>query len=248
MNISNHFTRWILIGGVAVLALQLPRNVHADSVTLTPSKDNTLYEYASGDTSNGAGPVIFAGTNSQGNRRRGVFRFDVGTGLPAGAVVTRVELVLTVSNAPNGNAVTMTLHRVASDWGEGTSSATDGRGAPATTGDATWTYSFYPETLWTLAGGDFGAARASTEVASEGQVSWTGEDLIEDVTFWLSNPDHNFGWLLKGDESSPGNARRFVSREGDNASERPQLKIEFTPAVDVQLSSWGEVKAHWRSK
>ena len=48
--------------------------VSAGITTITPSKDNTLYEYdpAEGDHSNGAGSHFFAGENGMGEIRRGV--------------------------------------------------------------------------------------------------------------------------------------------------------------------------------
>ena len=47
------------------------------------------------------------------------------------------------------------VHRVTADWGEGTSKATQGKGAPATTGDATWSHRIFNTKTWKMAGGDF---------------------------------------------------------------------------------------------
>ena len=39
----------------------------ADTITINPSKDNTLYETSTQALSNGAGDFIFAGRTQQGN-------------------------------------------------------------------------------------------------------------------------------------------------------------------------------------
>lgn len=238
-------TRLFALIGLACLLLGVPALAWSESITLNPTRDNTLYEYATGDTSNGAGPVFFAGMNSQGHARRAIFRFDVAGALPSGAVVTGIELVLTITDAPHDSSVSMTLHGVSGDWGEGTSSSNSGRGAPATTSDATWTYAFYPSVMWAHAGGDFGPVRAAADVPSEGSASWSGEDLVTDVKAWMSNPEVNFGWLLKGDESSPGTARGFASREATDTSHRPKLIIEYRSVDQVRVSTWGEQKSRW---
>ena len=57
------------------------------NVQLAPSKDNTLYEDASGNISNGAGDYLFAGTTAtaaSGAIRRGVIAFDIAGSIPAG--------------------------------------------------------------------------------------------------------------------------------------------------------------------
>ena len=66
----------------------------ANIINITPSKDNTLYQYnpAEGDLSNGAGFHFFAGENAMGEVRRGVLAFDVAGMIPAGSTITAVTL------------------------------------------------------------------------------------------------------------------------------------------------------------
>ena len=62
-------------------------------VTLAPSKDNTLYQNATGSLSNGAGQYFFVGRSDViggGVIHRGVIAFDVAASIPSGAVITRV--------------------------------------------------------------------------------------------------------------------------------------------------------------
>ena len=98
--------------------------------TFTSSRDNTLFEYAGVDLSNGAGPAFFAGRTkqAQGSIRRGLIFFDLaGSGIPPNALVTQVTLQLHLSDS-NIGPQNVTLHRLLADWGEG-SSFSQGTGA-----------------------------------------------------------------------------------------------------------------------
>ena len=121
-------------------------------INITPSKDNTLYEYdpAEGDHSNGAGFHFFAGENGMGELRRGVLAFDIAGTIPAGSTITAVSLTMNMSMTPAG-AQTVELHKLLADWGEGTSHAPmgEGDGAPATPNDATWRHRFFDTIFWT---------------------------------------------------------------------------------------------------
>jgi hypothetical protein len=48
------------------------------------------------------------------------------------------------------------------------------------------------------------------------------------VQSWVDNPATNFGWVLRGDETSSGSAKRFDSRQNSVPSFRPSLSITFT--------------------
>ena len=50
----------------------------------------------------------------------------------------------------------------------------------------------------------------------------------DDVQDWLETPDQNFGWVVRGDESSLGSAKRFDSLENSIAAMRPRLIVDFT--------------------
>ena len=109
------------------------------SVTLSPSKDNTLYEDPGGALSNGAGEYFFAGRTAQATNsiRRGLIEFDIAGSIPAGSLIVSATLQLTMSKTIAG-LQPVALHRLTADWGEGTSNATfeEGGGAAATSGDA----------------------------------------------------------------------------------------------------------------
>ncbi len=206
----------------------------AGVIELTPVKDNTLFESATGGVSNGAGNSIFAGTSGPfggDTIRRGLLAFDVAGSLPADATITGADLTLYLMQASAlGDPARYGLRRVLSDWGEGTSSSGGGGGAPATPGDATWLHTFFPDRFWSTPGGDFdGATSASQTVSTDlGYYSWgSTPQLIGDVQSWLDDPGSNFGWVLAGvDETLGFTGLRFGSREAP-AAQVPVLRIEY---------------------
>jgi len=220
----------------------------AETVSLVPVRDNTLFESASGSLSSGSGPAVFAGANSGLNARRALLAFDVSTALPEDAVIEQVELHLIVSNVPNDNPTTLGIHAVSSDWGEGASSSNGGGGAPAESLDATWLHKFHPDELWSQAGGDFDApVLASAVVAGTGEFVWSSEALAADVARWRTDPASNFGWIIVGDEETASSARRIDSREAPDPATRPWLVIQYRKdPVAIDPASWSEVKSTYR--
>jgi hypothetical protein len=105
------------------------------TVQIAASKDNTLYQPASGGTtnSNGAGEHLFAGKTDDGYIRRGVIAFNLGNFVPPGSTVTGVTLTLYMSRTRD-RSEDVALHRLLANWGEGTSNAAqeESRGTPAT--------------------------------------------------------------------------------------------------------------------
>ena len=212
-------------------AVRHPSAPLPQTVALTPSKDNTLYQTSTGSLSNGAGIHLFAGATNQLLLRRAVLAFDVASQIPPGSRVTRAELALTVTRTVSGPQTTE-LHRVTADWGEGTSNAgssRDGDGASSSTGDATWIHRFFPDRRWSTAGGDFDAAADATASADSGTVTWSSSaTLVARVQGWIDNPATNFGWIIVGNETNTATAKEFGSREIVPNLLRPSLTVEFT--------------------
>ena len=219
---------------VGLLALTVVQAARADTVTLTPSRDNTIF--VEGQTSNGAGIYLFVGNNGQGNARRALAAFDLAASIPAGSTVQTATLTMQMSKT-QAAAEPVTLHRLLADWGEGTSDAAgnEGIGAPATPGDATWTDAFFGATPWASPGGDFVASPSATvSVGAVGPYTWgSTPEMVADVQGWLDAAGTNFGWILLGNESAPQTAKRFGSRESSLEADRPRLTIEFLPPVAV---------------
>jgi len=221
---------------------------YADQIIVTASKDNTLYETATGSTSNAGGTAMFAGRNSQATSsiRRALLWFDIAATVPAGSTITGVQLTM-YNDAANAQDESVALHRVAFDWGEGTSVATGGQGsgAAATSGDATWLHTFFNTQLWVQAGGDFQpSASASTIVGATASYTWISTaGMVADVQGWLYDPTTNFGWGVVGNELAPSTAKRFATREEPDTTRRPKLIVEYVPSpVPIPtLSEWGVV-------
>lgn len=218
--------------GLALSAIQV--------VTLGASRDATIY----GDITfqahgNGSGEGLFAGNNGSGFTRRAMLEFDL-SGIDPSAIILSASLSLYADRAPNTVARTISLYRLTADWGEGPSNPvnTPGQGVDAQPGDATWFYRYYadPTRMWTSAGGagDFvPTASGSTVVAAE--LNWytwsatagssTNAGMLADLQTWLTNPDTNFGWMLRGNESGTQTVKRFGSRE--LAGFEPYLTVTY---------------------
>lgn len=221
---------------VAILVISaVAASAHGDLVSISASRDATLYQSSDGSIANGAGQYLFAGKTNQNLARRSVIWFDLAAFVPADATVTSVRLVLNLTQANGGNR-TMTVHRALAAWTAGASDPdnTEASGAPTLAGDATWLHASADGAgggvLWQNIGGDFAAASASLLTTTSGLQTWTGAGLVADVQSYLANPSANLGWFVLGDESAAGTARRFDS--ADSAALGgivPRLEVEFTP-------------------
>lgn len=220
----------LLIGSLVVPAPAL-----ADVVRLAPSQDNTIYS-ESGALSNGAAEFVLSGRTNLSFSRRALLAFDVARHVPPGSTIERVTLILHVSQSPPSAWPTpFVLHRVTAAWGEGTSDSgpPGGLGAAASTDDATWTHRLWSTAAWATPGGDFAEARSAVlviPVTDDDFMTWSSTAaMVADVQHWLDEPASAFGWILIGDETADGTARRFDSRESRHANYRPVLTIEFVP-------------------
>jgi glucose/arabinose dehydrogenase len=230
----------------------------AETIELLPVKDNTLFEDAGGRFSNGGGKHLFMGRVGPdgGNLlRRTLVAFDL-SGIPENALINNVQLEFAIVQVPQDGvdgtpaADSATLHVLDSDWGEGFSNApgNEGQGVlvepvdpelPIDIGAVTWVHRFFdPDPmaaiLWNTPGGDFQSlpsASAPFGVSPETLTFSSTPELLADVKYWVTHPESNYGWMLRGDEIRPQNARGVASRE--HASEPvPKLVVDYTiPSV-----------------
>jgi len=223
--------------------------LQAATVVLTPDRDNTLFESASGNTSSALGPNLFAGRTASGEMRRTLLHFDAGA-IPAGSTITSAFLTLRMNRTRSG-IIACSLHRVEDEWGNGNSdegSNGGGAGAAATPDDPTWLYRFFNTVAWAQPGGDFDPfALASTSVGNVGTYTWgSNAALVAEVQSWVDSPSTNFGWMVRGGEASLQTAKRFDSVESTTAANRPRLTIEFTPGSPVETATWSGIKNLFR--
>lgn len=237
---------------LAIVAVQV---ASAATVTLLPSKDNTLIQWseeapgANPLLSNGLGDIYTGRTNQDGQEqatmsiRRGLVHFDVGGAIPSGMTIVSATLTMRDERGRNGDPA-VRLHRVLQDWGEGTSFFQGGQGAPATDGDATWFHTFYnaadPQSspTWSNPGGNYSPTTSAEVIVTDdlggGQLfSWSGAGMVADLQGWLAAPASNFGWMLIGDESRGQSAKRLNSREStEPPNVPPTLVVEYAFAGD----------------
>jgi hypothetical protein len=218
--------------------------MRADEVTLFPVADATLIELQP-TNSLGAATWIAAGTTQNGNSNRALLKFDVAAAVPAGSTITDIGFKIWVTRSPvDGNADSLfSLRRVLRPWSEGLGLPVDpnypGLGAPAQSGDATWTHAVWGTNAWTIPGGQEGVDYASGFSASTFIAGVSAEPyffesggMIADVQFWLDHPEQNFGWMLKTEEEDINfTARRFGSRELEDPFESPQITISYLPPL-----------------
>jgi len=243
--------RFASLSVLAVCATLHVPAVNADTAILSAAKDNTLYQNATGQLSNGAGMHFFVGRTTtllpaDQRVRRGLIAFDVSS-IPAGATITGVSLTLHMSRTNTG-ATNVQMRRVLADWGEGTSAAGrgEGAGAPATTNDATWVHRFFNSASWSTPGGDFSTTvSATTSVAGIGNYTWSGAGLVADVQAWVNGTSSNFGWILLGNEVSTGTAKRLDSSENSTVAFRPSLVVLYVPTA-IEAHTWSAVKNLYR--
>jgi len=205
----------------------------AETVLISATQDNTLYEDETGSLSNGAGNYMFVGANGEGSKRRALIAFNDLSAIPNGAIISSVKLHLHASLG-SSVATTINLARLTKDWGEGASHGLEGEeeGAPAAAGDATWIHNMFPGSLWDSPGGDFvEVPSASLAVQSAGYyVFGSSEGLVNDVQNWLDGSADNYGWMLLASDEDVNASMRFDTHKQQryHPTYRPKLEVEFS--------------------
>jgi hypothetical protein len=228
-----HLSRCTLLLALASVAPA----VQADVLEVKPDADATIFrdsDTPSTPLSSGAGTGLYAGrTAGRANiTQRAFLRFDL-SAIPPGSTIDSVQLFLSVTKVPPAPASsTLTLHRVTSGWGEGASTSFGGNGDSPQEGDVTWFSRIHPTVPWTTAGGDFvSTALASTSApTSLTRFSFASNAaLVTTVASWINTPSSNFGFILRGNEATARSTRQFASREDEDTTLRPVLRVTFTP-------------------
>ncbi|MDX2149041.1 MAG: DNRLRE domain-containing protein [Planctomycetota bacterium] len=228
MNAESRFVTPRALVLSSLLACASPSLAPAEVTSVTPSKDNTIYQIDPGYLSNGRGSWFFAGATAALEIRRALVRFDLSQ-IPTNATIENVTVRL-VPDRLSGPPSPISLHALTADWGEGNSNANmqEGTGATAEPGDATWTFAFYETVPWAI-GGEFDPdVSAAATITLPIATTFSGPGLVADVQGWVRQPATNFGWMLRGDESRARSSVRFVSRDSANAANRPTLTVTYT--------------------
>jgi hypothetical protein len=231
---------------IAVIACGVATSISfGEYVSIAAIKDASIFA-SSPNNSSGGGPGIFSGGNGSGSPRRGLLAFDIAASVPAGAIISSVELSMYLGQSPNTSGAAVALRKLFANWGEGTagsSSATiggSGNGFAASPGDATWNHRFSPAISWNAA--DISAV-SSAETVVTGPVDmrfvWNSTpQLVNDVQGWLEAPSTNFGWLLVNSaESTPQSVKAFYSRSATQNSEGAALDPAWHPILTVAYTT-----------
>ena len=210
--------------------------VAADTLTLQPIADTTLFSIAP-DNNLGGASFFNAGTAGNGHLNRALLQFDL-TGIPLGSQIIGVSLSMDVIREPAADRQNslFSLRRVFVPWGEGIQVPAEpnspGLGSPAAPGEVTWNHRFVGGAPWTIPGGRAGTD-FSTVLSSTAFVYGVGDpvmfeatpELLADLQYWVDNPAANFGWLMMTEaEEVRRTARSFASRESGFG---PMLTVEF---------------------
>lgn len=212
-------------------------SVAAEIRVFTPVADTVIYfDSADGISTSGAsnalGESLSVGVDASGTVRRSLLQFDLSSILP-GSIVHSAELRLFETRSRANYDVT--LHRVLTAWGEGSSNGgSAGASGTAGAGDATWLRAVFPGTAWSAAGGDFVQAGSATTLVgfAPAQYSWSSAGMAADVQSWVNTPAGNHGWILIGLETVELNAKLFSSRE---SASMPTLTLQVSPIPEPSM-------------
>ena len=234
----SHLLRWLISPALCM-------RLSAATMSLPAVADTSMFE---GNPDNDLGGTsLVSGTNQQYSRSRAMFRFNL-SALPAGALITEVQISLYVTRIPDPDQHTgpvnssFSLHRLFVSWGEGTGS--NATGSAALSGNATWNQRHFGVSSWAspgaLIGADYAeAASATTAVSGVGGYLWgSTNDLVGDVMAWQANPTANFGYILvSNEEASPGSGRRFGSKEQPGGLISPaQLIVTYSVVPEPSVA------------
>lgn len=219
------------VSGIVLLG-SLLASTAASAAVLNLNADADMVILENGNV-NGAGQGLFVGKNGQSTNERGMIHFDVSS--LAGALINSVTLTMHV-NAQGylGNPETINLHEMTLAWSESTAgsggpTSGGGGGAAPNIGDAVWTTHATAH--------DVTASGSATALGGGTTFSFVDGGLITDVQNWV-NGGSNFGWMMIGNETDAGSAKRLTSSEGGFAGTIvPQLTIDYT-VVPVPAAAW----------
>ena len=188
----------------------------ADTISLRPVADTTLFETAPNNNL-GHEPTLVVGTTNKGLRDRALVRFDVAGKVPAGVVVISAQLTINVVKESDITAKNSSfeLRRFLVSWVEGTKTGLTG--APAR-GECTWRARSAPDTFWAQPGAaetnEYSAASTPIlPISTTGTFTFHSTPaLVADVQAWLDHPETNFGWLIRNDSESVAGTSAALAR------------------------------------
>lgn len=179
-----------------------PLPAFADTVNLSATDDSYV---RSGQPNQNYGTDDVMNLNDD---RDGLVRFDLST-IPAGSTITSATLTLTATSLGGTNATkNYGVHRILTDWDEGTVTWND----PGST-----------------VGTHFSASASDiVTVATAGPQEW---DITSDVQAYSLGTATNYGWRVIWESNPQGSSRQadFATKEHATTAYHPVLTVEYTP-------------------
>lgn len=229
---------FLALSATAIFGAQVAR---ADSATLFPLRDTTLFE--ADPTANMGNSDLVVGATAGGLKARGLWEFDIAASIPAGSIIHSVLFEVGITRQSNLNQPSAyALHRFLKDWSEGQGgSGSNSNGSPALAGETTWNSQFHGTTPWSAPGGQAGieysaSASATGPVVGSSNITYSIAStavLVADAQAWLDTPSTNNGWFfLATNEATGGSARRFSSSEAPGSGLGPRITVQFTPVPE----------------
>lgn len=204
----------------------IPLSTNAGSLAITAAADTMIRDTADTPPGDGSSDGVEAGTTRLGQTARILLQFAM-TGFPTNATLTNATLRLNVIKAPSAPPdAPFSLHRMLLPWNET---------------NADWFGSGVLE--WSQPGGmaglDFVAEPSATnQIPGTGIYVFSAPALFDEVRSWMTNSASNHGWMLLCDtEGVLQTARRFGTRESSDPGQRPQLILDYTAPLTIELKN-----------
>lgn len=213
---------------ILVVALLGSTNTLAQSASMVApvAAEATVYESQPGNNGGGYSRVCVGNVGSSTATRRALVRYDL-SGIPEGAVVTRVELVyrqVRVRDMGAGPvAATLEIRRATENWTEGSggiSMAACGGGSAS----AGVTWNTMPAVMASPSASAAMPTADAFDIVIDTDTGAANDALINDVQGWLDGTFDNSGWMLRVNEENAADNARLVSTR--------TLTIHYT--VDVE--------------
>jgi len=175
------------------------------------------------------------GNGGEADAKHLLLRFDLST-LPAESRIDSawIELYLAKRRTPQTATKTLAVYRLNRPWNEGSGDDAGGYdGRPAAGGEVCWSHAVYPDAPWSLPGA-YGVPHDHNALAEDERpidpadpaghwYSWRVTALTQ---AWLSQPDSNFGLLLREPSvSAAAGILNFASSQFSADSLRPRLRL-----------------------
>jgi hypothetical protein len=144
--------------------------------------------------------------------QRALIRYDLSV-LDKNVTITKAELMVYSPRQPRPGPGTVRAFRITKSW---------------TPAEANW-FNATQSIRWSKAGADFDTAAQATLTYTTQVNVWHTLDVTAAVKGFVSNPETNFGLLLKLDPAMYTVA--YVSSEGATTGQRPKLVITYSSAT-----------------